>query len=117
MKKPMDKVEIICRPQQFETLRAALNEIGVTAMTVYDVMGCGRGREVKTYYRQNSATALKPRTKIETVISEVSVDTLLDKVQQVLKVGDVGEGKVFVSEICGALRVRTGERDYDALQY
>ena len=66
--------------------------------------------------RQNSASSLKQHIKIETVISEVSVDTLLDKIQQVLKVGDVGEGKVFVSEICAVMRVRTGERDYDALQ-
>ena len=116
MSKPMYKVEIICRPQQFEALRSAMNEVGVTAMTVYDVMGCGGRRQVKSYYRQNSASSLKQHIKIETVISEVSVDTLLDKIQQVLKVGDVGEGKVFVSEICAVMRVRTVERDYDALQ-
>jgi nitrogen regulatory protein PII len=112
----MYKVEIICRAQQFDALRAAMNEIGVTAMTVYDVMGCGGRSQVKSYYRPEKASSLKRHIKIETVISEVSVDTLLDKIQQVLKVGDVGEGKVFVSEINAVLRVRTGERDYDALQ-
>ena len=116
MSKPMYKVEIICRAQQFEALRQAMNEIGVTAMTVYDVMGCGGKHQTKTYYRQNRTNNLKKQIKIETVISEVSVDTLLDKIQQVLKVGDVGEGKVFVSEICAVMRVRTGERDYEALQ-
>ena len=117
LNKPMYKVEIICRPQKLETLRTALCEIDVTGMTVHHVLGCGRKNDERSYYRPHTASDLKEQIKIETVISEVSVDTLLDKVQQVLKIGDVGEGKVFVSEICGVLRIRTGQRDYEALQY
>lgn len=111
------KVEIITRKEKFQELKDALNKIGVEGMTVYDVQGCGVQKGIVTYYRGvKTEVQLIPKIKIEMVVSEVPCEKILETAERVLKTGAVGDGKVFVSEICEALRVRTGERGADAIR-
>lgn len=111
------KVEIITRKEKFNALKEALNEIGVDGMTVYDVQGCGVQKGIVTYYRGvKTEVQLIPKIKVEIVVSEVPYEKILETAERVLKTGTVGDGKVFVSEICEVLRVRTGERGIDAIR-
>ncbi|MDO5408840.1 MAG: P-II family nitrogen regulator [Lachnospiraceae bacterium] len=111
------KIEIITRKEKFQELKDALNSIGVEGMTVYDVQGCGVQKGIVTYYRGvKTEVQLIPKIKVETVVSEVPYEKVLETAERVLKTGAVGDGKVFVSEICDVLRVRTGERGVDAIQ-
>lgn len=111
------KVEIITRKEKFNELKEALNEIGVEGMTVYDVQGCGVQKGIVTYYRGvKTEVQLIPKIKVEIVVSEVPYEKILETAERVLKTGTVGDGKVFVSEICEALRIRTGERGTDAIR-
>lgn len=111
------KVEIITRKEKFNALKEALNEIGVEGMTVYDVQGCGVQKGIVTYYRGvKTEVQLIPKIKVEIVVSEVPYEKILETAERVLKTGTVGDGKVFVSEICEVLRVRTGERGIDAIR-
>lgn len=111
------KVEIITRKEKFQELKEALNKIGIEGMTVYDVQGCGVQKGIVTYYRGvKTEVQLIPKIKIETVISEVPYEKVLETAERVLKTGTVGDGKVFVSEITEVLRIRTGERGTAAIQ-
>lgn len=117
MKKPMFKIEIITRHEKFEELKEKLNEIGITGMTVYDVHGCGAQRGHTTYYRGlKTEISLNPKVKVDMVVSEIPVETVISAAEEILKTDSFGDGKIFVSEICQVVRVRTGERDWDALQ-
>ncbi len=111
------KVEIITRKEKFHELKEALNEIGIEGMTVYDVQGCGVQKGIVTYYRGvKTEVQLIPKIKVDIVVSEVPYEKVLETAERVLKTGTVGDGKVFVSEICEVLRVRTGERGADAIR-
>lgn len=111
------KVEIITRKEKFHELKEALNEIGIDGMTVYDVQGCGVQKGIVTYYRGvKTEVQLIPKIKVEIVVSEIPYEKVLETAERVLKTGTVGDGKVFVSEICEVLRVRTGERGTDAIR-
>lgn len=111
------KVEIITRREKFQELKDALNEIGVEGMTVYDVQGCGVQKGIVTYYRGvKTEVQLIPKIKIDIVVSEIPYETVMETAEKVLKTGTVGDGKIFVSEICDVMRIRTGERGTDAIR-
>lgn len=111
------KVEIITRKEKFQELKEALNEIGVEGMTVYDVQGCGVQKGIVTYYRGvKTEVQLIPKIKVDIVVSEVPYEKVLETAERVLKTGTVGDGKVFVSELCEVLRIRTGERGTNAIK-
>ena len=111
----MYKVEIITRLEKFDELKKALNEIGVDGMTVYHVEGCGAQGGYTTYYRGvKREVHLIPKIKVDVFICETPLQKLLDTVKATLHTGEYGDGKVFVSEICDAMRIRTGERGTDA---
>ena len=115
--KKIYKVEIITRKEKFNELKEALNESGVEGMTVYDVQGCGVQKGIVTYYRGvRTEVQLIPKIKVDIVVSEVPYEKVLETAERVLKTGTVGDGKIFVSEICEALRIRTGERGADAIR-
>lgn len=109
------KVEIVTRREKFNQLKEALNEIGVDGMTVYKVDGCGAQGGHLTYYRGvKRQVHLLPKIKVELFICETPLEQVLEVVQKSLHTGEYGDGKVFVTQCCDALRVRTGERGEDA---
>lgn len=117
MNKPMYKVEIITRPRMLEALKEALNDIGITGITVSQVLGCGIQKGATELYRGLPVDInLLPKVKLEIVVCEIPVQKVIDTANKVLRTGKFGDGKIFVMEVCKVVRVRTGEEDYDALQ-
>ena len=111
------KVVIITRPTKFEVLKEAMNNIGVTGMTVVNVMGCGVQHGKTEYYRGAEVDmTLLPKIKIEIVVSEVPVDLVIHAAKEVLYTGHIGDGKIFVFDVEHVVKVRTGEEGYEALQ-
>ncbi|MCL2186751.1 MAG: ammonium transporter [Treponema sp.] len=113
----MTKVVIITKQNKFEGLKAAFDKIGITGMTVTQVLGCGMQRGGKEYYRGIPLTStLLPKVKIEVVICKVPLKLFIDTVKKVLYTGNIGDGKIFVYDVENVIKVRTGEEGYDALQ-
>ena len=111
------KVVIVTRQNKFDRLKAAMNEIGITGMTVSNVMGCGMQKGASEYYRGAPVEInLIPKIKVETVISTVPVDTVIEAARKALYTGHIGDGKIFISDVTGVVKIRTGETGYDALQ-
>lgn len=111
------KIEIITRSSKLDDLMQALNEIGVLGMTVSQVFGCGLQKGHEEVYRGKKYDInLVPKIKIETVICEVPVEKVLNTAQKVLRTGSYGDGKIFVTELSDAVRIRTGQRGADAIK-
>jgi len=112
----MTRVDIITRPSKFEELKEALNSIGVTGMTVLQVMGCGMQKGSKEMYRGVPVEiTLLPKIKIETVVCEVPVDLVIETAKKVLYTGEIGDGKIFTYVVENAVKIRTGEEGVRAL--
>ncbi len=113
----MTKVVIVTKQSKFETLKAALDQIGITGMTVTQVLGCGMQKGGNEYYRGVPVeTTLLPKVKIEIVICKIPPELLVDTVKKALYTGNVGDGKIFIYNVENVIKVRTGEEGYDALQ-
>jgi nitrogen regulatory protein P-II 1 len=113
----MTKVDIITSPNRLDDLIDALNKIGITGITVSDVMGFGVQKGHKEYYRGMPVEVkLLPKVKVEIIICEVPVDLLVETAKKVLHTGNIGDGKIFVYDVENVVRVRTGEEDRDALK-
>lgn len=113
----MSKVVIICKQERFEALKKALNTIGITGMTVTQVLGFGMQKGAPEYYRGTKVDAsLLPKIQIEIVVSKVPVRTIIETAKKVLHTGHIGDGKIFVYNVENVVKVRTGEEGYDALQ-
>ena len=111
------KVVIVTRQSKFDVLKSAMNSIGVTGMTVANVMGCGMQKGASEYYRGTPVDLnLLPKIKVEVVVSKVPVDTVVQAAKQALYTGHIGDGKIFVYDVENVIKVRTGEEGYDALQ-
>lgn len=106
----MTKIDIITRPGKLEELKEAMNAIGVTGMTVSQVYGCGLQKGHTEVYRgQQYAINLLPKVKVEIVVCEVPVETVLEAAKKACYTGKIGDGKIFVYPIENAVRIRTGE--------
>lgn len=113
----MHKVSIIVQLAKFDALKQALNRVGVTGMTVTQVMGCGLQKGSGEKYRGAEVdSTLLPKVKVEVVISKIPVDTIIDAATKALYTGHIGDGKIFVYNVAKVVKVRTGEEDYAALQ-
>ena len=113
----MHKVVIITRQNKFNVLKAAMNSIGVTGMTVVNVMGCGMQKGASEYYRGVPVDIqLLPKIKVEIVVAKVPVKDVVEAAMKALYTGHIGDGKIFVYDIADVIKVRTGESGYDALQ-
>lgn len=111
------KVEIICKQNKFEELKAAMNDISVTGMTVTQVLGCGMQKGSTEYYRgAEMEMQLLPKVKVEIVLAKVPVKKVVDTARQVLYTGHIGDGKIFIYQVADVIKVRTGETGYGALQ-
>lgn len=114
--KAMTKIEIITRPEKLEALKSAMNKIGVTGMTVTQVLGYGLQKGHREVYRGTEyAVNLVPKVKIEIVVCEVPVEKVIDIAKKVCQTGNVGDGKIFVYGIDNAVRIRTGEEGDSAI--
>ena len=113
----MWKVSIVARLSRFDELKQAMNHLGVTGMTVTQVMGCGIQKGAGEFYRgvEMDATLL-PKIKVEIVVSAIPVDAVIETAKKALYTGHVGDGKIFVYPVSRVVKVRTGEENYDALQ-
>ncbi len=110
-------VRIICRPASLEPLKRNLNKIGVTGMTVTNVMGYGAQKGKPEYYRGTPVEiTLLPKVQVDIVVSKVPVRMVIETAKRVLHTGHIGDGKIFVTDVENVVRVRTGEEGYDALQ-
>ena len=113
----LSKVTIVCNAAKFEQLKAAMNDIGVTGMTVAQVQGCGIQKGKTEYYRGVAMSMnLLPKLQIDIVVSKVPVAQVIDTAKKALYTGHIGDGKIFVYNVEQVVKVRTGETGYDALQ-
>ncbi len=111
------KVVIIAKLTKYDALRKAMNELGVTGMTVTQVMGCGIQKGAGEMYRGVEVDAtLLPKVKVEVVVSEIPVQKVIDVAKKTLYTGHIGDGKIFVYNVDKVVKIRTGEEDFDALQ-
>jgi Amt family ammonium transporter len=113
----MTKIDIITRQSKFEALKEAMNEIGITGMTVTQVLGCGIQKGKTEYYRGvETEMNLLPKVQVEIVVAKVPVRKVIETAKAVLYTGHIGDGKIFVYDVENVIKVRTGEEGYDALQ-
>ena len=111
------KVVIISRLSRYDHLKKAMNDIGVTGMTVTQVMGCGIQKGAGEKYRGAELDAtLLPKVKVEVVVSKIPVETVIEAAKKTLYTGHIGDGKIFVYDVAKVVKVRTGEEDVAALQ-
>ncbi len=113
----MYKVVIIAKLSRYDHLKKAMNDIGVTGMTVTQVMGCGIQKGSGEKYRGAEVDAtLLPKVKVEVVVSKIPVDRVVEAAKKALYTGHIGDGKIFVYDVAKVVKVRTGEEDLAALQ-
>ena len=117
LKTGIHKVVIIAKLSKFDKLKKALNELGVTGMTVVQVMGCGVQKGAGEYYRgvEMDATLL-PKIKVEVVVAKIPVEKVIETIKKTLYTGHIGDGKIFVYDVAKVVKVRTGEENFEALQ-
>lgn len=111
------KVVIISKLSRYEKVKKAMNNLGVTGMTVTQVMGCGVQKGAGEMYRGVEVDAtLLPKVKLEVVISEIPVEDVIEAAKKALYTGHIGDGKIFVYNVDKVVKIRTGEEDFAALQ-
>ena len=111
------KVVIIAKMNRYDTLRKAMNDLGVTGMTVTNVMGCGIQKGAGEMYRGvEMDVTLLPKIKVEVVVSKIPVADVIEAAKKALYTGHIGDGKIFVYNVDKVVKVRTGEEDFAALQ-
>jgi nitrogen regulatory protein P-II 1 len=112
----MKKIEAIIKPYKLDEVKDALTGMGVIGMTVSEVRGFGRQKGHTELYRGSEYTIdFLPKIRIEIVVADGVVDKVVDTIASAAKTGSIGDGKVFVTPVEGAVRIRTGERDEAAL--
>lgn len=112
----MKLITAIIKPFKLEDVKVALQEVGVAGMTVSEAQGFGRQSGHTEVYRGAEYTIdFVPKVRIEVLIDADRVDDLVDAIVRSSRTGNIGDGKIWVSEVEGVLRIRTGERDNEAL--
>jgi nitrogen regulatory protein P-II 1 len=107
----MKKIEAIIRPDRLQPVQDALDELGVSGLTVSEVMGCGRQKGYTEQYRGSRANiSLLPKLKVESVIPDELVDRAVTAVVGAAYTGEIGDGRLFVYDCEQSIRIRTGER-------
>ena len=112
----MKKIEAIIKPFKLDDVKEALNEIGIQGMTISEVKGYGRQKGHKEIYRgAEYIVDFIPKIKIEIVVEAERVDAVVEKIRDAANTGKIGDGKIFVTSVEEAVRVRTGETGKDAI--
>ena len=114
----MKRIEAIIRPERLQPVQDALDELGVSGLTVTEVMGCGRQKGYTEQYRGSRANiSLLHKLKVESVVSDEVVDRAVDAIVGAAYTGETGDGRVFVWDIEQAIRIRTGERGEETVRH
>jgi nitrogen regulatory protein P-II 1 len=112
----MTKLEVIIRPEKLEELQHQLEDMGLTGMTVTEVRGAGRqAGYVERYRGMEYRVRLLPKAKVELVVPDGIIEDVIKTIRNACHTGEVGDGKIFVSKVDDAIRIRTGDRRDDAL--
>jgi nitrogen regulatory protein P-II 1 len=112
----MKKIEAIIKPFKLDEVKSALHDVGVTGLTVSEVRGFGRQKGHTEVYRgAEYVVDFLPKVKIELVLEDSMVERAIEAIMQAAKTDKIGDGKIFVSSIEEAIRIRTGERGADAI--
>lgn len=112
----MKKIEAIIKPFKFEDLKDALAQAGVAGMTVSDVKGYGRQQGHSELYRgEEYIVDFLPKIKLELIVADKDVDSIIKVITDAAKTGNIGDGKIFISPIEKIIRIRTGEQDEEAI--
>ena len=112
----MKKIEAIIKPFKLDDVKQALSEIGIMGMTVTEVKGHGRQKGHKEIYRgAEYQVDFLPKTKIEIIVEQSMVDSVVKKILESARTGKIGDGKIFVMPVEEVIRVRTGETGKDAI--
>jgi len=110
------KIEAIIRQHKLETVKDALSDLGIQGMTVIEVRGFGRQKGHTAVYRgAEYSIDLIPKIKIEIVVAETRSAEVIQTIVDAAKTGEVGDGKIFVTDLSQVVRIRTGELDHDAI--
>ena len=111
------KVSVIINQRKFAKLQDVLDNLGVTGITVTNVMGYGYQKGHSVYFRGNPVDSrLLPKLKLEIVVGNIPVDTLVKAMRDCLYTGNYGDGKIFIYDVIDVIKIRTGEHGKDALQ-
>ncbi len=112
----MKRIIAIIQPSKLEAVETALIKAGVSGINMTEVMGFGRQREpAETYLGAKAAVKFVPKAKVEVVVPDNMADQIVEAIAGSARTGQVGDGKIFVASINGAMRIRTGDRDEAAL--
>ena len=112
----MKRIEAVIKPFKIEEVKKALNEIGVTGMTVVEVKGFGRQKGHSEIYRgAEYVVDFLPKVKVEVAVPAESVPAVVERIQTTARTGKIGDGKIFVYDLEEVVRIRTGERGPEAL--
>ncbi|MCX5955355.1 MAG: P-II family nitrogen regulator [Cyanobacteria bacterium] len=112
----MKKIEAIIRPFKLEDVKIALVNAGIVGMTVSEVRGFGRQKgQVERYRGSEFTVEFLQKLKLEIVVDDDRVDTVVNAIQDAARTGEIGDGKIFISTIDSVLRIRTGDRDSGAI--
>ena len=112
----MKKIEAIIKPFKLDEVKEALHEIGVSGITVFEARGFGRQKGHTELYRgAEYVVDFLPKVKLEVIVEDEQADRVVEAIANAAQTGRIGDGKIFVTHIERALRIRTGEKDADAL--
>ena len=112
----MKKIEAIIKPFKLDEVKEALQEVGIQGLSVVEVKGFGRQKGHTELYRgAEYVVDFLPKVKLEVVVPDAQADAVVEAVSNAAKTGRIGDGKIFVSDITTALRIRTGEQDEAAI--
>ena len=112
----MKRIAAVVRPEKLEPLKEALFQAKISGMTIYQVHGCGNQHGWKEYFRGSEVFLnMIPKVKFEIIVEDSRVDDIVDVIVDVARTGEVGDGKIFISDIESVIRVRTGEKDEAAV--
>lgn len=112
----MKKIEAIIKPFKLDDVREALNDAGITGMTVTEVKGFGRQKGHTELYRgAEYMVDFLPKTKVEIIVADESLDLCVDTIMEVARTGKIGDGKIFVTPVERIIRIRTGEENETAV--
>ena len=112
----MKKIEAIIKPFKLDEVKEALNDVGVSGLTVFEVKGFGRQKGHTELYRgAEYVVDFLPKIKLEFIVEDENLDVVIDTIKNSARTGRIGDGKIFVSNIEEIIRIRTGEKNSDAI--
>lgn len=113
----MKKIEAFIRPEKFEDIKAALNSLQISGLSISQVMGCGNQKGWKEFIRGVEVDYnFLPKMKVEIVVLDEQLEKVVNKICAITQTGEVGDGKIFISDVLDAVRIRTKERGNEALK-